>query len=66
MASATSAPALFDGVQVVHSAEREDNMLSCGMHRRVSGAGAGKPVCSISGSRTSPQLMQRSTVPPVE
>jgi hypothetical protein len=44
MANATSAPALFDGVQVVHSAEREDHALSCGMHRRVSRAGAGKPV----------------------
>ena len=44
MASATSVPALFDGVQVVHSAERENHMLSCGMHRRVSGAGASKPV----------------------
>ena len=44
MASATSAPALFDGVQVVHSAEREDHALSCGMHRRMSRAGPGKPV----------------------
>jgi hypothetical protein len=44
MASATSAPALSGGVQVVHSAEREGRVLSSGMQRRVSRAHARKPV----------------------